>query len=159
MRVSRGVSSRIRRPTLWRRQILPREPLLTSPELASRTISGATSSRLRVISPRRNEPMLSIAEGRTVFVYEDPWPAGMLTGYEAEGGFVLEAGVSFGAKRRLLKMLTLGLRVAGERGYGHIRVRLPLSYPKTPKLRSLAARMGMTEYHMDEEYVDCVRYL
>ena len=56
-------------------------------------------------------------------------------------------------------MLTLGLRVAGERGYGHIRVRLPLSYPKTPKLRSLAARMGMTEYHKDEEYVDCVRYL
>ena len=99
---------------------------------------------------------LTLAPHRDVYVYENPWPSGWIFGYEDAGGYVLELVAV--TKHISVRMLFLGLRVARERGYGHVRARLPLSYPDTPRLRALAARMGFTEYAVNEEYVDCVWY-
>lgn len=101
-------------------------------------------------------PTLTVATGRTVLVYENPWPTGWIYGYEDDGGFVVELVLA--KQRTAVRMLFQGLRVARDRGYRHVRMRLPLSYPDSARLRSLAARMGFTDYHQDEEYVDCVWY-
>lgn len=94
---------------------------------------------------------------RLVFTYEDPWPSGLMTGYEDAGGFVLEHVVAF-RPRVLIPMLHAGLRVARECGYCHIRCRLPQRFPGTPRLRSLATRMGGAVYHEDADWVDVTWY-
>ena len=38
---------------------------------------------------------MQAADHRLVFTHGDPWPTGFLTGYEADGGFVLEYVVAF----------------------------------------------------------------
>ena len=102
------------------------------------------------------EPKIASAM-REVFHYADPWPAGLFTGYADAGGFVLESVVTF-RRGVLLSMLIEGQRVMGERGYDHVRVRLPLSYPPSRKLRSLITRMGGRLYHEDAEWMDFVWY-
>ena len=98
-----------------------------------------------------------VVTGRLVFTYGDPWPEGVLTGYEDAGGFVIEHVITF-RRGVLVAMLVEGLRIAGERGYHHLRCRLPQDFPKTPRLRSLAIRMGFTIYHEDTQWLDLVWY-
>lgn len=88
-----------------------------------------------------------------MFTYGEPWPQGVLTGYEDSGGFVIEHVIAFQPKT-LLPMLTEGLRLASERGYHHLRCRLPQAFPKTRRLRSLASRLGFTVYYEDDKWVD-----
>ena len=99
----------------------------------------------------------SLAESRCVFTYSDPWPAGFVTGYEDAGGFVVEWLVAL-QRGILLPMLREGQRVARERGYTHVRFRLPHAFPGTLRLRLLALRLGCRKYHEDAEWVDYAWY-
>lgn len=99
-----------------------------------------------------------IADGRVVVTRCDPWPSGVLTGYEDAGGFVVEHVAAY-RPGVLLPMLRDGLALGRERGYEHIRLRLPRGWPPTPRLESLAVRMGFRLYHEEEEWLDYVTYL
>ena len=101
------------------------------------------------------EPKGTLVTGRCVFVVEDPWPAGLITGYEDAGGFVVEAVVAFHTGA-LLPMLAESKQIARTRGYEHVRFRLPKSFPKTPKLARLARHVGCQVYHEDDDYMDFV---
>ncbi|MBI2508668.1 MAG: hypothetical protein HYV99_01305 [Betaproteobacteria bacterium] len=101
---------------------------------------------------------MDLATNRLVFTLSDPWPSGFLTGYEADGGFVLEHVVSFKGDITI-PLLVAGITEARARHYAHIRIRLPLAFPRTPYLRGLADRMGFTLYHEDEQWIDYVMYL
>lgn len=98
-------------------------------------------------------PRATLVPNRSVFTYEDPWPSGCLTGYDDSGGFVIEHVIAW-RPGVLLRMLALGLETARERGYAHVRCRLPQAFPLTPRLRLLAERFGFTVYHEDAEWVD-----
>ena len=100
------------------------------------------------------EPLVSVGANRHVFVLDQPWPVGMVTGLEDSGGFILEAFVVFtGSPRAVVRAM---LDTARERGYAHIRCRLPVDFPLTPKLRRLAERVGFAVYAVSTEYVDLV---
>jgi len=101
---------------------------------------------------------VATATNRLVVTYMDPWPTGFLTGYEADGGVVLEHMVAC-KPGVLLPMLREGIEEGRRRGYDHIRLRLPQAYPDTTRLRLLALRMGFRRYHEDEEWLDYVKYL
>lgn len=109
--------------------------------------------------PRRDHTTpITLAENRIVVTREDPWPCGFITGYEADGGFVVEHIVSF-RPDVLLPLLRDGIALATERGYGHLRLRLPREWILTPRLRLLALRMGFTRYHEDGAWIDYVKYI
>ena len=102
------------------------------------------------------EPVIEAAV-RDVIYYRDPWPAGQITGYADAGGFVLESLVVFrpGVLRR---MIAEGKREVSARGYDHVRIRLPKSYPPAGKLRALITRCGGRLYHEDADWMDFVWY-
>lgn len=93
-----------------------------------------------------------VVTNRLVLTWEDPWPLGVLTGYEHEGGFALEHVVAFpGAPpSTLARMLRAGLTEAWRRGYQHVTLHIPHAYPLAAGLLTLAKRFGFDEYRRDE---------
>lgn len=86
-----------------------------------------------------------IKTGRVVYTLEDPWPVGVLTGYERDGGFYLEHVLSF-KPGYLMKLLKRGLAYAWKQGYAYVVFHVPADFPLYPGLLAVGKRLGFREY-------------
>lgn len=89
-----------------------------------------------------------VVTNRIVYTLVDPWPVGVLTGYEKDGGFCLEHVLSF-KPRYLLKLLRGGIAYAWDKGYAHIVFHVPPDLPLYPGLTAIGQRLGFVEYAPD----------
>ena len=71
-------------------------------------------------------------------------PAGVITGYLADGGLVVEQVIRW--RGRLTEMLRVGLEEAWERELAHLILMIPDHDPRSKKLTTLARRMGFIKY-------------
>ena len=98
-----------------------------------------------------------LATDRLVWTYLlEGQPAGVITGYLADGGLVVEQIMHW--RGHLTEMLRVGLEEAWSQNVEHLILMIPDQDARRTKLATLARRMGFEQYAYEAGAAWWVRY-